>query len=106
MFHGDHPSHDVESGEQLGGNFGFCGCTTSSTQYSDHITSLRAPQITLEELRKKVIAGPAGKERRNEGVQPFQQMRKDDMIRECKGRNLPTGGSLQPALWSQLREEL
>ena len=106
MFHGDHPSQEVESGEQLGGNYGCCGCTISSTQYFDHIASLRAPQITLEERRKKVIAGPAGKERRNGGVQPFQQMSKDDMIRECKGRNLPTDGLLKPALQSQLREEL
>ena len=106
MFHGDHPSQEVESGEQLGGNYGCCGCTMSSTQYFDHIASLRAPQITLEERRKKVIAGPAGKERRNGGVQPFQQMSKDDMIRECKGRNLPTDGLLKPALQSQLREEL
>ena len=78
----------------------------SSTQYPDHIASLRAPQITLEERRKKVIAGPAGKERRNGSVQPFQQMSKDDMIRECKGRNLSTDGLLKPVLQSQLREEL
>ena len=90
----------------MGGNYGCCGCTMSSTQYFDHIASLRAPQITLEERRKKVIAGPAGKERRNGGVQPFQQMSKDDMIRKSKGRNLPTDGLLKPALENQLREEL
>ena len=106
MFHGDHPSQEVESGEQLGGNYGCCGCTVSSTQYSDHIASLRASQITLEEQRKKFIAGLAGNERRNGGMQPFQQMSKDDMITECKGRNLPTDGLLKPALQSQLREEL
>jgi len=88
---------EVESGEELGGNFGSCGCTMSSTQYSDHIASLRAPQITLEERSKKVIAGPAGRERRNRGVQPFKQMSKNDMIRECKGQNFPTDGLLQPA---------
>lgn len=104
MFHGDHPSQEVDNGEQLGGTFGCCGCTMSSTQYSDHIASIRAPQITLEERRRKVIAGPAGKERQNGGVQPFQQMSKDDQIRECKGQNLPTDGLLKPALQSQLTE--
>ena len=74
--------------------------------YFDHIASLRALQITLEERRNKVIAGPAGKETRNGGVQPFQQMSKDDTIRECKGRNLPMDGLLKPAFQSQLREEL
>ena len=33
-------------------------------------------------------------------------MSKDDMIRECKGQNLPTDGLLKPALQSQFREEL
>jgi len=78
----------------------------SSAQYSDHIVSLRAPQITLEDRRKKGIAGLVGKESRNGGVQPFQRMSKDDMIRECKGQNLPKDGLLKPALQSQLREEL
>ena len=49
MFHGDHLSQEVESGEQLGKNYDCCGCNMSSTQYFDHIASLRAPQITLEE---------------------------------------------------------
>ena len=31
VFHGDHPSQEVENGEQLGRNFGCCGCTMSST---------------------------------------------------------------------------
>ena len=62
--------------------------------------------MTLEERRKKVLAGPAGRERRNGGVSPFQQMTKDDLIKECRGRNLPTDGLLKPSLYSQLREEL
>ena len=33
-------------------------------------------------------------------------MGKDDMITECRGRNLPTDGLLKPALLNQLREEL
>ena len=27
MYHGDDPSQEVESGEQIGGHFGCCGCT-------------------------------------------------------------------------------
>ena len=106
MFHGDHPAQEVESGEQNGGHYGCCGCTGASAAYTDHIASMRAPQVTLEERRKKVIAGPAGKERRNGGVSPFQHMTKDDLIKECRGRNLPTNGLLKPSLYSQLREEL
>ena len=106
MFHGDHPSQEVESGEQIGGNYGCCGCTGASVQYIDHVASLRAPQITLDERRKKVIAGPAGRERRNGGINPFHQMSKDELIRECRGRQLQSDGLLKPALLGNLREEL
>ena len=106
MFHGDHPAQEVECGEQNGGHYGCCGSTGASAAYIDHVASMRAPQVTLEERRKKVIAGPAGKERRNGGVSPFQQMTKDDLIKECTWHNLPTDGLLKPSLYSQLREEL
>ena len=76
FFHGDHPSQEVESGEQIGGGFGCCGCTGASASYIDHVGSLRAPHITLEERRRKVLEGPAGKERRNCGVHPFKNMSK------------------------------
>lgn len=85
MFHGDHLSQEVESGEQIGGNYGCCGCTGASAQYIDHVASLRAPQITLDKRRKKVIVGPAGRERRNGGINPFHQMSKHELIRKCRG---------------------
>ena len=106
MFHGDHPSQEVESGEQIGGHYGCCGCTGSSLQFVDHVASMRAPQITLEERRKKVLEGPAGRERRNGGVNPFQQMSKEELVRECRGRHLQTDGLRKPALLSSLKEEL
>jgi len=106
MFHGDHPSQEVESGEQIGGNYGCCGCTGASVQYINHAASLRAPQITLDERRKKGMAGPAGRERRNGGINPFHQMSKDELIQECRGRHIQSVGLLKPALLSNLREEL
>lgn len=48
LFRCDHPAQEVESGEQIGGNVSSSGCTTSSTQYPDHI----APQQNLEERWK------------------------------------------------------
>lgn len=106
MFHGDHPAQEVECGEQNVGHYGCCGCTGASAAYSDHVASITARQLTLEERRKKVIAGPAGRERKNGGVSPFQQMTKEDLIKECRGHNLPADGLLKPSLYSQLREEL
>ena len=84
---------------------GAVGCTGTPAVYIDHMASMRAPQVTLEERRKKVIAGPAGKERTNRGVRIFQQVIKDDLIKESTGRNLPTDGLLKPSLYSQIREK-
>lgn len=106
MFHGDYPSQEVESGEQIGGNYGCCGCTGASVQYNDHVASLRPPQITLEERGKKVTAGLAGRGRRNGGINPLHQMSKDELIQECRGRHLQSLGLLKPALLSNPREEL
>ena len=106
FFQGDHPSQEVESGEQIGGGFGCCGCTGASASYIDHVGSLRAPHITLEERRRKVLEGPAGKKRRNCGVHPFKNMSKEELIRECKGRHLSVDGLLKPALESNLKEVL
>ena len=106
FFHGEHPSQEVETGEQIGGGYGCCGCTGASGNYINHVGSLRAPHITLEERRKKVLEGPAGREKRNGGIHPFKNMSKDDLVRECKGRHLPIDGLLKPALEAQLKEEL
>ena len=70
----------------------------ASAAYTGHVASMRAPQVTLEERGKKVTAGPAGKERSNGGVSPFQHLTKLDLIKECRGRNLPTDGLLKPSL--------
>ena len=106
FFHGDHPSQEVEAGEQIGGGYGCCGCTGASANYINHVGSLRAPHISLEDRRKKVLEGPAGRDRRNGGVHPFKTMSKEDLVRECKGRHLPTDGLLKPALETQLKEDL
>jgi len=45
FFHGDHPSQEVEAGEQIGGGYGCCGCAGVSTNYINHVGSLRAPHI-------------------------------------------------------------
>ena len=64
MFHAHHPVQEVKCGEQNGGHCGCCGSTGISAAYIDHVASMRAPQVTLEERRRKVIAGPAGRDRR------------------------------------------
>ena len=60
----------------------------------------------MEERRKKVLAGPAGRERRNGGVHPFKNMTKEELVKECQVRHLSTDGLLKPALEGQLKEEL
>ena len=64
FFHGDHPSQEVETGEQIGGSYGCCGCTGASANYINDVGSLRAPLITRREKEKS--ARRASWERRKE----------------------------------------
>ena len=100
------PHKRLKLENRVGGGYGCCGCTGASANYINHVGSLRVPHITLEEGREKVLEGPAGRERRNGGVHPFKNMSKEDLVRECKGRHLPTDGLLKPALEARLKEDL
>ena len=73
LFRGDHPAQEVESGEQIGGNVSSCGCTTSSTQYPDHI----APQRDSGRTMEKSLQVQLDKKREMEA-----HMSKDELIRE------------------------
>ena len=52
FFHGDHPSQEVETGEQIGGGYGCCRCTGASANYINHVGSLRPPHNSIRAKEK------------------------------------------------------
>lgn len=105
LYHADGPEQDFESGEQKGGNAGCSGCSGDARKYSDLSVSLAKPYLSLTDRLRKVREGPAGRSKRNGGVKPFQNLRIDDLRKECEARGLPTDG-LKKDLLETFREEM
>ena len=74
FFHGDCPQQEFEAGEQKGGNAGCASCSRDARKYKDLAVSQRRPQPSLSERLKKVLQGPAGKNRKNSGLKPFKDL--------------------------------
>ena len=53
----DHPLQEVESGEQIGGGFGCCGCTGASASYIDHVMWFTEGTTHYPRIKKKKGTG-------------------------------------------------
>lgn len=73
FFHGDGPEQQFESGEQRGGNAGCSACSGDSRGYRDLTYSFQRTQLSLEDRQQIVLAGPAGRAKRNGGIKPFKE---------------------------------
>lgn len=105
FFHGDGPAQEFEIGEQKGGHAGCSGCKSDCRNYYHIDYNLRCSILTMSERQKKVLAGPAGKHKRNGGVKPFKNMTLEELQTECSGRGLSDEGK-RPDLEKTLKEEL
>ena len=88
LFHGDGPEQQFESGEQRGGNAGCSACSGDSRRYRDLTYSFRRPQLSLDDRQHIVLAGPAGRAKRNGGIKPFKDMSVAELRMECRARGL------------------
>ena len=88
FFHGDGPQQQFEAGEQKGGNAGCASCSGDARMYKDLAVSFSRPHLTLSERLKKVLQGPAGKNKRNAGLKPFKDLRLEELRDECRARAL------------------
>lgn len=105
FFHGDGPQQEFEAGEQKGGNAGCAGCSGDARLYKNLAVSLSRPHLSLPERLKKVLQGPAGRQKRNGGIKPFKDLRVEELKRECAARGLPCDGQKKD-LQQILKEEL
>lgn len=105
FFHGDGPEQEFEAGEQKGGNAGCASCSGDARKYKYLAVSLPRPHLTLSERLKKVLQGPAGKNKRNGGLKPFKDLRLEELRSECRARGLETDGQ-KKELQEILKEEI
>ena len=59
----------------------------------------------LSERLKKVLQGPAGKNKRNAGLKPFKDLRLEELRDECRARELENKGQ-KKELQEILKEEI
>ncbi len=105
FFHGDGPQQEFEAGEQKGGNAGCASCSGDARKYKDLAVSLSRPHLTLSERLRKVLQGPAGRNKRNAGLKPFKDLLLEELKRECRARGLSTDGR-RNELQEILKEEI
>ena len=89
----DGPQQEFEAGAQKGGNAGCVRCSGDARKYKDLAVFLRRPHLSLSERLKKILQGPAGKNRRNGGLKPFKDLHVEELKRECTVRGLSCDGS-------------
>lgn len=104
FFHGDGPQQEFEAGEQKGGNAGCASCSGDARLYKNLAVFLSRPHLSLPEHLKKVLQGPAGRQKRNGGIKLFKDLRVEELKRECAARGLPCDG--QKKELQQVLEEL
>ncbi|XP_078363733.1 uncharacterized protein LOC144647937 [Oculina patagonica] len=105
FFHGDGPEQQFESGEQKGGNAGCSACSGDSRRYCNLTYSFRCPHLSLADRQRIVLAGPAGKAKRNGGIKPFKGMTVAQLKKECRERGL-CGDGYKKDLQATLKEHL
>lgn len=88
VFTGDNPARQFESGQQRGGKFS-CVCGVPTSEHNNFITCYTTEPLTLEERRKHVVAAWRGMAKMSTGVvNPFQGLKKDDILLELETRGI------------------
>jgi len=70
---------NFEAGEQKGGNARCASCSGDARLYKTLAVSLSRPHLSLSERRKKVLLGPAGRQKRNGGIKPLKDLRIEEL---------------------------
>nr|XP_022311269.1 uncharacterized protein LOC111116562 [Crassostrea virginica] len=87
VFTGDNPARQFESGQQRGGKYS-CVCGVPATEHSNFICCYNTETQTLEERRKLVVSGNAWHKMKTGTVNPFQNLRKEEIIAELESRSI------------------
>ena len=106
FFHGDSPARQLESGQQKEGNFYCSGCGANAQQAYHLDICFSCHYLSSSDRQQLVLAGPLG--RKNslaKASKPFQNLRKDELIRELNARGIYEGES-KKELEKLLTEEL
>lgn len=87
VFTGDNPARRFESGQQRGGKYS-CLCGVLSSEHNNFICCYNSEPLTLEERRELVVAGQTWQKMKTGTVNPFQNLKKEEIIEELENRSV------------------
>ena len=106
FFHGDTPARQYECGQQKGGNYYCAICGASANRVYEMDYSFHCSHISLADRQALVLKGPYGKKKSlQKANKPFQDLTKDELIRELSARGIYEGNRKEE-LQNLLKEEL
>ena len=106
FFHGDTPARQYECGQQKGGKFYCAVCGASANRVYELDYSFRCSHMSLADRQDLVLKGPYGKKNSlKKASKPFQDLNKDELIRELSARGIYEGNTKEE-LQNLLKEEL
>lgn len=105
IFSGDNPARQFEAGQQRGGHY-TCICGIQSKNHMNLQACFRQRMMSLEERRETVVRGEIWKELQKGILNPFQNMKKQDLEDELENRNIDTSNLNRNAMQQQLQETM
>lgn len=105
VFTGDNPACQFEGGQQRGGNFS-CLCGVSVKDHSILIHCYRNRFLSLEERRRLIIKGDLWKKLETGETNPFQKLKKDELITELEHHEIWVDNEKKDDLMEKLSTKL
>lgn len=105
VFSGDGPARQLEAGQKRGGNYG-CLCGVPSKEHMNFQTCWQTLGLSLEDRRQTIIQGQQWHNLENGNINPFANLKKEEIIEELESRGIDTYKKQKPALQENLNEIL
>lgn len=105
VFTGDNPARQFEGGQQRGGNFS-CLCGVNVKEHSNLVHCYRNQFLSLEERRRLIIKGDLWKKLETGETNPFQKLKKDELITELEHHEIWVDNEKKAELMDKLSTKL
>ncbi|CAG2220767.1 unnamed protein product [Mytilus edulis] len=101
VFSGDGPARQFEIGQQRGGNYP-CVCGVHANAHGNFVLCYGISPLTLDERVGLIKSTRCFEELKKGNLNPFQNLKKDDLIEELESRDIDIHNMLRPELQENL----
>lgn len=105
VFSGDGPARQFEAGQQRGGNFS-CICGVATSDHTNLQCCWNITPMSLDDRQDVLKQGILWKRIMSGNLNPFQNLKKSDIVEELEARHLETAEKTKQELQNELSEVL